>query len=105
MTWKHYKFPAWVPLNVRKQIRSFWSADCGRSPDAWLKGTVFDPYNHHPKLGDLVTCKDAFFSINRKLRGRWVPMWNNIGRLVTSKGEVFVVSTGSIVRREIRRVV
>lgn len=97
--WRDYKFPAWVPVKVRNELRSFWSEKWGRSPKEWHRNTL-DAYNYHPLLGTRVTCKGMWNSDGRrKFAGRWVPMWNNIGRLVRNNGEVLVMSTGCILKR------
>lgn len=96
-TWRQFNFPKWVPLDVRKQLRRFWSESFGRSPAEWHKYTACDPYNGQVEMGTRVTCKAGMF-LRRKRRGRWVPMWNNIGRLVTDDGKVFVISTGYIIK-------
>ncbi|HUD74043.1 MAG TPA: hypothetical protein VMQ76_03150 [Terracidiphilus sp.] len=96
-TWKQYKWPRWVPKDVRRQVREFWSEKFGRSPGAWHKGTVGDHYNGHPAMGEKVTAKLACEK-GRHFTGRWVPMWNNIGRLI-ARGRVEVVSTIGITKR------
>lgn len=50
-TWKSYKWPRFVPRQVREQIMDFWSENYGRNPEQWIKGTVDDAYNKHPKIG------------------------------------------------------
>lgn len=97
LRWSKYTFPRWVPEDVREQLRSFWSEEWGRSPAEWYRSTVEDPYNKHPRLGTRVTCEGMWRSDrHKKFKGRWVPMWNNIGRLVRANGEVLVMSTGCI---------
>ena len=97
-TWDSFCFPKWVPLEVRRELRSFWAEHAGRTPREWFKYTALDPYYGQPLMGTMVTCGKGVY-LRRKRRGRWVPMWNNIGRLVTADGTVFVLSTGDIVRR------
>ena len=96
-TWDKYKWPRWVPEDVRRQVREFWCESFGRSPAAWHRGTVGDPYNHHPAMGEKVTAKLCCES-GRHFTGRWVPMWNNIGRVV-ARGRVEVASTCGITKR------
>jgi hypothetical protein len=96
-TWDKYKWPRWVPEDVRRQLREFWCESFGRSPAEWHKGTVCDPYNHQPAMGEKVTAKIICRS-GRHFTGRWVPMWNNIGRVV-ARGRVETASTGGITKR------
>lgn len=95
--WKDYRFPEWVPVAVRKEIRSFWAEKWGRGPHAWKNGTEGDPCNEHPLTGAKVRCKLPLYK-GRTTTGWWVPAWNNMGRLVTAKGAVYVVSTCDIVK-------
>lgn len=102
MKWAEYVWPDWVPAEVREQIESFWSEQHGRSPREWEK-SCREYYNGHPTLGTRVTCEsDAKWwrdsrSSDVPIEGRWVPCWNNIGRLITDNGVVHVRSTNSFV--------
>jgi hypothetical protein len=90
MTWDEYCWPEWIPEEVREQIRSFWNPEWGRGPKAWQENNVAS-YNRHPPLGALVTCESI--GGRKTFTGRWVPAWNNMGRVVLKDGSVEVSST------------
>jgi hypothetical protein len=96
-SWSEVVWPDWVPLNVREQIESFWSASYNRCPADYEK-SASSSYNgglgraeNIPFFGDLVTLPG--WSPGEVVTGRWVHAWNNIGRLVTADGTVRCVST------------
>lgn len=94
-TWDAYDFPAWVPEPVRGEIRRFWSETCGRSPRSWHANTL-DKYNRQPALGAVVEAESFTHSGLPLLTGRWVPAWNNIGRVVMRDGSYKCSSTCGI---------
>jgi hypothetical protein len=96
-TWKDFKWPRWVPAGVRLEVEQFWSEKHGLNPEQWRKGTVLDPYNKQPELGAKVTVDNRTFG-GRKVTGRWVPCWNNIGRVVNRRG-AFVAGSCYITKR------
>lgn len=101
LRWSEYNWPVWVPYEVRKQIESFWSSEYGRSPREWEQ-SCREAYNYHPPLGTRVKCEsDAEYWRDKRasvehVAGRWVPCWNNMGRVVTDDGQVHVRSVGAI---------
>lgn len=88
--WSSFDWPKWVPEETRNQVMSFWSNAYGRDPNDWMRGAL---ENGQPPLGTFGTYKllDAKQS---PIEGRFVPAWNNIGRVVTDSGEVRCVSAG-----------
>jgi hypothetical protein len=99
-TWNEYEFPAWVPDKVRALIRDFWREQWGRSPRAWHECAIAK-YNGHPPLGAQVEAQSLTNSGLPLLRGRWVPLWNNIGCVVMDDGSHKSSSTCGI--RELPR--
>jgi hypothetical protein len=93
--WSSFKWPEWVPSEVRKEIKAFWSNSQGRDYREWQR-SCSAPYNYQPKLGDIVRVKRNWGKRVRK--GRWIPCWNNIARIVLSDGSWHVVSTCDIVK-------
>ena len=98
LTWAEYRWPRFVPAKVREEIQNFWSEKHGRNPKQWHAGTVADPYNQHPSIGQKITVKLSLYPKAPKRTGRWVPAWNGIGRLI-SRGSIFVVSVCDISTR------
>lgn len=99
LKWRDYKFPRWVPEDVRNQIREFWAEEYGRSPRAWQESFRF-AYADHAPFGARVKCRPGWNGQQRIRAGRWVPMWNNIGRLICRNRQVIVYSTDDIIRKE-----
>lgn len=93
--WGNFEWPEWVPVRVRQQIEDFWSERCGRSPHEWHQSTVGDIYHGHPQLGTRVRCESI--GGGQVFEGRWVPAWNNIGRVVLDDGTYEVSSTVALV--------
>ena len=87
--WTDYNWPSWVPLDVRTQVEEFWSPMCGRTPRAWIESTVNEG---QPRLGERVNAEELCPS-SRVLTGKWVPCWNNIGRVVFDDGSFGYAST------------
>jgi hypothetical protein len=94
-TWAEFPWPAWIPEETRKEIERFWNPEAGRAPQDWLLACA-DRYNHHPALGARVECQSLSQSRLPLMRGRWVPAWNNIGRVVLDDGTVGMSSTCGI---------
>jgi len=105
LTWKEYAWPEWVPIKTREQIESFWSESYGRSPKEWEHSCRAE-YNNQPTLGTRVRCQsDAdFWHDHRKstekteIEGRWVPCWNNIGRVIADDGKTYTRSPMAILQ-------
>lgn len=89
-TWTDYPWPSWIPPKIREQIESFWAVDWGRGPKAWIDNCR-DRYSGHPPIGTLVTCQSI--GGRETFRGRWVPAWNNMGRVVLADGTFGYSST------------
>jgi hypothetical protein len=89
--WPSFDWPDWVPEKVRQQIADFWDEKCGRSPKHWIENTVNGPYTGHPPMGTRVRCESI--GGGERFEGRWIPAWNNIGRVVLDDGTVEVSST------------
>lgn len=98
LDWAAFKWPDWVPADIRRGIQSFWSAAHGRNPQQWHAGTVGDPYNKHLDLGTRVRAK-GFLPGDPEEIGRWVPCWNNIGRIVRDDGTYTISSTGCVIEK------
>lgn len=89
--WDDFAWPAWVPQKVRGEIESFWRAEYGRGPDSWMAGAIA---NGQPPMGS----QGSFRTIRSgepTVEGRFVPAWNNIGRVVGDDGQTHVVSAGT----------
>ncbi len=76
-----FDWPDWVPVELQESIASFWSCHGGAGP--WIEMTVHD--RCQPELGTRVSARtDA----GEWTSGRWVPAWNNMGRVVDDDGKV-----------------
>lgn len=95
ISWADYEFPEWVPDAVRDEIRRFWSEKWGRSPRSWHESARGE-YNHQPPIGSVVEAQSLTQSGLPFLVGRWVPTWNNIGRVVMDDGTYKCSSTCGI---------
>lgn len=83
--WSDYDWPGWVPESVRNEIERFHSR-----PQGWGYGQA-RAYNYALPMGSHhVLCGDSC----HEFEGRYIHCWNNMGRIVTERGEVFVVSCG-----------
>lgn len=90
-SWAEFAWPTWVPERVRQQIEDFWRPEWGRGPADWIRA-AFE--NGQPPLGTQGTFNRCAES-EPLVSGRFVPAWNNIGRVVDHDGAVYVVSAGS----------
>lgn len=101
LKWADFVWPDWVPVEVRQEIESFWAEEHGRSPREW-EHACRGAYNWHPPLGTEVTCEsDARYNHtgdSLPVLGRWVPCWNNMGRVVDKQGKARIRTVGSIAR-------
>ena len=77
-TWAEWSWPDWVPDKVRAEIEGFWGADQGRSPRHWIRAMHKEAGT--PPFGATVLMNDE--PHRRKVTGRFVYCWGNIGRLV-----------------------
>lgn len=101
-TWAAFNWPEWIPESVRQRLSEFWSEKHGRSPRAWMESFTY-AYARHPVIGTEVTCEsDSLWGCRgstEPIVGRWIPMWNNMGRVVGSDGEIHTRATTSILTR------
>jgi hypothetical protein len=110
-TFGDYEFEAWVPEEIREQIRNFWG-QMGRTHEDWFKnGTddISDLCYHgpnpngfrNPPMGaraiylqkDYALTKQTGQEVFKKVEGRYIHAWNNMGRLVHDDGTRTVVSS------------
>lgn len=96
--WDTFHWPEWVPDQVRQQIVSFWNPEWTHGPNAWMQGAAD---NGQPPLGTR-----GRYHAGRQgeplVEGRFIPAWNNIGRVVDDAGAVHVVSAGIYQSRSAR---
>ncbi len=90
-SWSDFVWPSWVPAQIQTDIESFWNPQWGRGPNAWMRGAI---ENGQPPIGTLGRYR-SFRRGEPLIDGRFVPAWNNIGRVITDAGEVHCVSAGT----------
>ena len=85
--------PDWISSETREDILNFYAGT--QDPIHAWRENASSIYNRHPEIGATVRCKlrDGIF------HGRWLPMWNNIGRLILADGTFRITSSGHIVRQ------
>jgi len=86
-SWDVFPWPDWVPWDLRQSIQSFWFPEWGRGPRQWLESAR---ENRMPRFGQQV--RMCQLTTDELITGRFVHAWNNIGRVVTDKGEVVCIS-------------
>lgn len=98
VTWDNYVWEDWIPVELRKLITDFWSDSYGRSPESWLKDHVIQMV---PRTGARVTFGrdgDSWLTTDKMaadgVTGRYVHLWNNIGRVVANDGSVHCTAGG-----------
>ena len=110
-TFGDYAFPYWVPDKVQQQIKDFWGC-FGRTHKDWIENSKineveFSGYRQKisgfgaPPLGatadfffkDYKLSKEAGRDVYRVVRGRYIHVWNNMGRLIDEYGEAHYPST------------
>ena len=110
-TFGEYEFESWVPEHTREIIREFWGC-FGRTYEDWLKnGTEgLRLVSHHgpnpngfgnPPMGstaiyllrDYTGSELAGYDLYRKIKGRYIHRWNNMGSLIDDKGIDHTVSS------------
>lgn len=93
-TWDEFEWPDWVPQIVIKEIEGFWSHECGRGPEQWVKDAEYAMQHYYaPPFGARgVYCRTLPSSL--PVYGRYIHAWNNIGRVVDNDGNVYLVSSG-----------
>lgn len=99
VTWETYPWEDWIPVRIRELISDFWSAANGRGPSAWLRDHVVQRV---PRTGARMTLAldDNGWLVTNKMAtkgvtGRYVHLWNNIGRLVDDGGVIHPTAGGS----------
>lgn len=86
-TWAEYEWPEWVPAELREQVQEFWGCKNSRGPQGWYQSAV---QNNAPPLGTTARLRGT--GSEEEEKGRFVPAWNNIGRIVREDGTVACVS-------------
>jgi hypothetical protein len=105
-TFGEYDFPDWVPEHTRQIIREFWGC-FGRTYKDWLNSPseqgVRETCSHGPGpngFGIPPNGATAFFFLKvygteqyRRVEGRYLHRWNNMGSLISKDGEDHTVSS------------
>lgn len=99
-TWADFVWPEWVPLEQRRRIESFWSEANGRGHQEWIRQHVIQRV---PPSGTVLRLQldkygwaNLYFEVAQGgVVGRYLHCWNNIGRIITEKGEV-IYASGSL---------
>ena len=110
-TFGEYKFEDWVPKHTRELIVSFWG-EAGRDYTNWLenvKNGERERCSHGPGpngfgnppngatviylLRDWKLSKQSGEEILKKVEGRYLHRWNNMGSLIDKYGEDHTVSS------------
>jgi hypothetical protein len=92
-TWKNYIWPDWVPMEVRRQIVSFWS-DFHRDRKDYLDNIAQNSgyqwgNGKMPAFGEVITVVRQ----GEHITGRFIHAWNNMARLVMPDGSYRVISS------------
>lgn len=107
-TFGNYQFEEWVPENERESIRAFWGW-AGRTYKDWLannKCQENEPFFGSNGFGNPPNGARAIYYVTdyeasdlpekrlyKKVRGRYLHAWNNMGRLIEDNGKVHCVSS------------
>lgn len=111
-TFGEYEFSEWVPKDTQEMIRSFWG-QFGRTHKDWLespyKQGLMERSAHGPNpngfgmppngatcfflIRDFALSKQAEDDVYRRIKGRYLHRWNNMGSLIDDNGEDHTVST------------
>jgi protein gp37 len=97
--WANYQWEEWIPQELRTLVEDFWQESWGRGPAAWLRDHAVQMV---PRTGARVTLnsdRDGGWLTTDKMAssgttGRYVHMWNNIGRVVADDGTVHCTAGG-----------
>ena len=101
-TFGEYEFPEWVPEHTREIIRNFWG-QMGRTNEDWFEEGEIRLTCHHgpnpngfgnPPFGataiyfihDYTASKLAGYDVYKKIKGKYIHRWNNMGSLIDSDG-------------------
>lgn len=90
--WADFMWPDWVHADVRELIERFWAEEHGRGPRAWAENAT-QPYTNETPTGAIVrmwTDRSGPGSAPRE--GRYIHLWNNIGRLLLDEGQCVYAS-------------
>lgn len=97
-SWSSYSWEEWVPPSLRKLIEDFWSESYGRGPAAWLRDHAVQRVPESGARVVLAAGGHGWLKTEKMatdgVRGRYVHLWNNIGRVVTDAGEIHPASGG-----------
>ena len=98
-TWSSFQWEEWIPASLRKLIEDFWSESYGRGPWSWLRDHAIQQVPRTGARGTFAAEHSSWLTTNkmatRGVTGRYVHLWNNIGRVVTDAGEIHPASGGS----------
>lgn len=86
--WADFRWPDWVPAELRRQIESFWGC-FSRTPMDWVRNWTKD-YPYAPDFGEVANLRVSGPGDNRAT-GRYIHAWNNMGRVVFPDGSYEVV--------------
>jgi hypothetical protein len=101
---KDYSFDSWIPEDVQQQLIKFWGS-FGRTSKDWLDCAKREESEHcyyveasgfrHPPHGaraEYILRNYRCSGETKFIKGRYIHMWNNMGRLIT-RDSVVCVST------------
>lgn len=104
-TFGEYAFESWVPEHTQEIIRNFWG-QMGRTHQDWLRSPMkqglMERSAHGPNpngFGMPPNGATAFFLIKigdetyKRIKGRYLHRWNNMGSLIDDQGVDHTVST------------
>ncbi len=83
LSWQHFKWPDWVPFEVRSEIEGFWAESVGRGPKEWIQNML---EREAPPTGEVLTLPSLVE--HERVTGRFIHAWNNIGRIITADGAI-----------------
>ncbi len=93
--WATFEWPEWVPEELRKELASSWGASHGgaaaynkRFQGRWVAAPAFGAEMGAPDTSIPFVCHPSH--PEAALRGKFVPAFGNMGRLVLPSGEVKV---------------
>jgi hypothetical protein len=100
-----HNFEDWIPAEVKKQLIDFWGV-FNRSTQDWLECVKLaeaeycsyvscSGFQHPPQGARVEYILENHYGLNKTefFTGRYIHMWNNMGRLITEEGLIICVST------------
>jgi hypothetical protein len=82
--WEIFQWDDWIPTEIRDQVIEFWHFHNG-NPFHWIRDfRLFEPL-----YGTIVTQDDTG---DHLVKGHFVHVWNNMGRVVEESGIIHCVS-------------